>query len=195
VRDDAGDTQDHPYLPHYDWSSVPGDDERFELTPEKEAANAQHAADKEAVEGGRTLRLVLGAPIIVWSFVGIPAFALLALVAVLGLVDRSNVDTSSVDAGLVGFFILLALIEVTSIWAGLMLMRDRISVVRWRAVFFLGLVVAVVVTVSLVFSTARSWEWVLAPVAVWYCVAVALWQWRRSARVASAAERLEDYSP
>ena len=61
-----------------------GDDERYELTSERRAENEQHAADRVAVEGGRTLRLVLGAPIIIWSFVGIPALGLLALVTVLG---------------------------------------------------------------------------------------------------------------
>jgi len=71
MPEETREPQDHPHLPHYGWSSVPGDDERYELTSERRAENEQHAADKLAVEGGRTLRLVLGAPIIIWSFVGI----------------------------------------------------------------------------------------------------------------------------
>jgi len=55
--------------------------------------------------------------------------------------------------------------------------------------------VAVAVWVSLPFSSADTWMWLLAPLAAWYCTATALWYWRRSVRLASAVERLEDYAP
>ena len=59
MREDARAQQDHPYVVRYDWPPDPEHDDRFRLTPEKEARNARHAADKPAVEGGRTVRLVL----------------------------------------------------------------------------------------------------------------------------------------
>ena len=195
MAEETHEEQVHPYLPHYDRSSVEGEDERFAITPERAAENARHAADKLAVEGGRTLRLVLAAPIIIWSFVGIPALGLLALVSVLGVVNGASVDSSQTDAGTVGFFVLLVLIEITSIWEGLLLMRDRLDAARWRAVLVLSIVVALAVSVSLVFSSADTWEWLLVPLAAWYCVAMALSQWRRSVRLASAVQRLEDSSP
>jgi hypothetical protein len=186
--------RDHPFVAHYDWPESPGDD-RFRLTPEKQAENAQHAADKQAVEGGRTLRLVLAAPIVIWSFAGLPALALLAVAAVFGVFGGSDIDTESIDAAVVGFFILLVLIEVASIWEATMLIRERLSVSRWRAVLILSTLVAVAVTASLVVSSPAAREWLLVLVIVWYCVAMALWQWRRSVRLAPAAERLAKYSP
>ena len=59
----------------------------------------------------------------------------------------------------------------------------------------LSTVVAVAVTATLMVSAADDRWWLVVIVIVWYCVAVALWQWRRSVRLASAAERLEKYSP
>ena len=193
--DDTHEQQDHPYLPHYEWASGEGDDERFDVTPERAAENARHAADKEAVEGGRTLRLVLAAPVIVWSFVGIPALALLALVVLLDAVGLITVDYGEMDAATAGFFVLLVLVEITSIWEGMLLMRDRLDVGRWRAVLILSVVVALAVSASLVLSSPEAWEWLVVVAMVWYCVALALWQWRRSVRLDSAVERLEDYSP
>jgi len=195
MADDTHEQQDHPYLPHYEWSSGEGDDERFDITPQRAAENARHAADKEAVEGGRTLRLVLAAPVIVWSFIGIPALALLALVVLLDAVGLISVDYGEMDAGTAGFFALLVLVEVTSIWEGMLLMHDRLDVARWRAVVILSVVVALAVSASLVFSSPDAWEWLIVVAMVWYCIALALWQWRRSVRLASATERLEDYSP
>jgi len=195
VSDGARDRQDHPYLPHYDWPPDPGAEDRFGLTPERRAENAQHGADKRAVEGGRTLRLVLAAPVVVWSFAGAPALTLFALVLLFGVVGGVDVDPSDLDLGLIGFFVLLVLIELASIWEATLLIRDRLSVSRWRAVLLLSTVVAVAVTVALAVSAPGAWEWLLVQVAVWYCVAIAVWQWRRSARLASAVERLEGYSP
>lgn len=194
MPEDTGAGQDHPHVAHYDWPESP-DDDRFRVTPEKQAENAQHAADKEAVEGGRTLRLVLAVPIVIWSFAGIPALALFALAVFFGVLGGSGLDTTDVDAGLIGFFLLLVLIEVASIWEASMLIRDRLSVSRWGAVLILSVVVAVAVTAALLISAPTAREWLLVLVVVWYCVAMALWQWRRSARLASAVERLERYSP
>jgi hypothetical protein len=186
--------RDHPYVAHYDWPESPGDD-RFKLTPEKQRENAQHAADKHAVEGGRTLRLVLAAPIVIWSFAGVPALALFAIAAVFGALSGSDFDMGAVDAPLVGFFVLLVLIEVASIWEATMLVRESLSVARWRAVLILSALVAAAVTAALVVSSPDGREWLLVPAVVWYCVAMALWQWRRSVRLAPAAERLAKYSP
>lgn len=191
----ARDGQDHPYLPHYDWPSDPGAEDRFGLTPQRQEENARHAADKQAVEGGRTLRLVLAAPVVVWSFAGIPALALFALALFFGVIGGADVDLPDIDLELAGFFVLLVLIEVASIWEATMLIRDRLSVSRWRAVLLLSTVVAVAVSVALTASAPEAREWMLVLVVVWYCVAIALWQWRRSARLASAVERLEHYSP
>jgi hypothetical protein len=195
MPEDTREQQDHPYLPHYEWSSVEGDDERFDITPERAAENARHAADKDAVEGGRTLRLVLAAPVVIWSFIGIPALALLALVILLDAVGLITVDYGEMDAATASFFGLLVLVEITSIWEGLLLMRDRLDVGWWRAVTILSVVVALAVSSSLALSSPDAWEWLIVVAMVWYCVALALWQWRRSVRLASAVERLEDYSP
>jgi hypothetical protein len=193
---DRGDaTRDHPYLPHYGWSSIPGGHERYELTPEKQARNEQHAADKEAVEGGRTLRLVLAAPVVIWSFAGIPALVLLAVATLLGVFSGSEFDTGPIDAGLIGFFVLLVVIEVASIWEATMLVRDQLSVPRWRAVLILTVVVAVAVTATWVVWAPVARAWLLVVLVAWYCVGMALWQWRRSVRPASAVERLDKYSP
>ncbi len=193
--EDVRGPQDHPYLPHYEWGSVEGDDERFEVTPEKAAENAQHAADKEAVEGGRTLRLALAAPAILWSFIGIPALALLALVVVLDAAGLISVDYGGMNAATAGFFALLVLVEITSIWEGMLLMRDRLDVGRWRAVLVLSVVVALAVSAALWVLSPDAQEWLIVLAMVWYCVVLALWQWRRSVRLASAVARLEDYSP
>ena len=195
MPDDTPAKQDHPYVAHYDWPPDPAADDRFRLTPEKEALNAQHAADKQAVEGGRTVRLVLAAPIILWSFVGIAALALLAVVTILGSLGGAEVDTTEITAGMIGFFVLLILIEVASIWEGLMLMRDQLSAGRWRAVLVLSAVVAVIVTAALAVEDAFTFEGILVLIIVWYCTCMAVWQWRRSVRLASAVERLETYSP
>lgn len=195
MPDDTPAKQDHPYVAHYDWPTGAADDDRFGLTPEKEALNAQHAADKVAVEGGRTVRLVLAAPIILWSFAGIPALALLAVVTILGVLGGAEVDTKEISLGMIGFFVLLVLIEVASIWEGLMLMRDQLSAGRWRAVLVLSAVVAVIVTLALAANGAIAGEGIVVLVIVWYCTGMALWQWRRSVRLASAVERLETYSP
>jgi hypothetical protein len=187
--------QDHPYLPHYDWPPDPGAQDRFGLTPERQAENAQHAADRQAVEDGRTLRLVLAAPVVVWSFAGIPALALFALALFFGVIGGADVDPSDLDLGLVGFFALLVLIEVASIWEATMLIRERLRASRWRAVFVLSTAAAVAVTTALVVSAPQTREWLLVLLVVWYCVAIAAWQWRRSVRLASAIERLEKHSP
>jgi hypothetical protein len=195
VSDEGRAQQDHPYLPHYGWPPDPGAEDRFGLTPERQAENAQHAADRQAVEGGRTLRLVLAAPVVVWSFAGIPALALFALALFFGVIGGADVDSSDMDPALVGFFVLLVLVEVASIWEATMLIRERLSVSHWGAVLVLSAVVAVAVTAALVVSAPETREWLLVLVVVWYCVAIAAWQWRRSLRLASAVARLENYSP
>jgi len=58
--------QDYPHVAHYEWPADAEHDDRFRMTPERAAENARHAADKKAVESGRTLRLILAAPILVW---------------------------------------------------------------------------------------------------------------------------------
>jgi hypothetical protein len=194
MAEDTSARQDHPYVAHYASPGVP-DDDRFKLTPERQAENAQHAADKQAVEGGRTLRLVLAAPVVIWSFAGIPALALFALALFFGVLGGSDVDAQDLDGGLVWFFVLMVLIEIASIWEAGMLIRDRLSISRWRTVLILSAVVAVAVSAALVVSAPSAREWLLVLVVVWYCVGMALWQWRRSVRLASAVDRLEKYSP
>jgi hypothetical protein len=106
-----------------------------------------------------------------------------------------EIDTGDVDAGLVGFFVLLVLIEAASIWEATMLIRDHLSVSRWGAVLVLSSIAAIAVTAALVVSSPDGRVWLVVLVIVWYCVVMALWQWRRSVRLASAVERLEKYSP
>lgn len=196
MTDDSTTKRDHPYVAHYDWSAVGGDDDRFRITPEQEARNAQHAADKAAVESGRTLRLILGAPIMIWSFVGIPVFGLFALLMLLGAVTGSLVEGEGTSPALFGFIALLVLIEVASIWEGLLLMRDELNAGKWRVVLVLATVVALIVTASVALWAGDVTQGVVIVVAVvWYSVLVAVWQWRRSVRLASAVERLDTYSP
>ncbi len=195
MPDDAREPQDHPYVAHYDWPLDSGAEDRFSLTPEKAAADAQHVADREAVYGGRGLRLVLAAPVIAWSFVGIPVLVLLAAVAIIGLFGSADIEAKQITPGTAGLFALLALIEVAAIWEALMLWRDQLDIGRWRAVLVMSALVAVAVSVALWLFGDGSSEATVATVVVWYCAAVALWQWRRSVRLASAIERLEKYSP
>jgi hypothetical protein len=192
MPDDTRAEQDHPYVAHYDWPPDPAAEDRFRLTPEKEAANAQHAADREAVYGGRGLRLVLAAPVIAWSFVGIPVLVLLGAMTVLGILGYADVEITS---GTIGLFAALILIEVAAIWEALMLWRDQLNAGRWRAVLVLSALVAVAVSVALWLFGDRSSEAMVAVIIVWYCTAMAVWQWRRSVWLAAAVERLERYSP
>jgi hypothetical protein len=196
MTDDTTARQEHPYLAHYGWSAVDGDDDRFRITPEQEARNAQHAADKAAVEGGRTLRLILAAPIVIWSFAGMPALGLFVLLVLLGAVDESLVDWGGASAGLLVFIALLVLIEVASIWEGLLLVRDELNARKWRVVLALATVVAVIVTAATAaWAGAVTQGVVIVLTVVWYAVLIAAWQWRRSVRLASAVERLDTYSP
>jgi hypothetical protein len=184
--------QDHPYVAHYDWPPDAAADDRFSVTPEKAATNAQHAADREAVYGGRGLRLVLAAPVIAWSFVGIPVLLLLGAMTILGILGWADVEITSRTIGLL---IALVFIEGAAIWEALMLWRDQLSIGRWRAVLVLSALVAVAVSVALWLVGDGSSEAAAAAVIVWYCTALAVWQWRRSVLLASAIERLEKYSP
>ena len=192
MPEDTREPQDHPYVAHYDWPPDSVAEDRFRRTPEKEAADAQHVADREAVYGGRGLRLVLAVPVIVWSFVGIPVLVLLAVVAILGVLGWMDVEITS---GTLGLFAALVLIEVAAIWEALMLWRDQLSIGRWRAVLVLSALVAVAVSVALLLFGDGSSEALVAVILVWYCTAVAMWQWRRSVRLASSVERLDKYSP
>jgi hypothetical protein len=81
--------------------------------------------------------------------------------------------------------------QVASIWEATMLIRERLSVSRWRAVLILSTLVAA----SLLVSSPAEGEWLLVLVFAWCCVAMASWQWRPSARLASAVERLAKYAP
>ena len=192
MPEDTRGPQDHPYVAHYDWPPDSAAEDRFRLTPEKEAANAQHAADREAVYGGRGLRLVLAAPVIIWSFVGIPVLVLLGAMTILGALGYADVQ---ITRGTIGLLAALILIEVAAIWEALMLWREQLSAGRWRAVLVLSALVAVAVSVALWLFGDGSSEALVAVILVWYCTAVAVWQWRRSVRLASAVERLENYSP
>jgi O-antigen/teichoic acid export membrane protein len=196
MTDDTTARQDHPYLAHYGWSADGEDDDRFRITPEQEARNAQHAADKAAVEGGRTLRLVLAAPIIIWSFAGLPVLALFVLLVLLGAVEESLVDWEGPSSGLLLFIALLVLIEVASVWEGLLLMRDELNARKWRIVVSLATVAAVIVTAAMAAWAGAVTQGVVIVLAlVWYAALIAAWQWRRSVRLASAVERLDTYSP
>ena len=192
MPEDTRAQQDHPYVAHYEWPPDSAAEDRFRLTPEKQAANAQHATDREAVYGGRGLRLVLAAPVIVWSFVGVPVLVLLAAMTIFSILGWADVEITS---GTVGLLAALVLIEGAAIWEALMLWRDQLSIGRWRAVLALSALVAVAASVALWLSGDGSSESTAAVVIVWYCTAVAVWQWRRSVRLASAVERLEKYSP
>jgi hypothetical protein len=192
---DPHEKQDHPYVAHYEWSSVPGAEDPERLTAEQEARNTQHALDKEAVEGGRALRLILAAPIVVWSFVGIPVLALFVLGVAVGAFEGSLFEAEGLTPGLAGLLGLLILIEVTSIWEALLLLRNQIDPRRWLIVLALSMIVAAIVTLALARWEGMAAEGWLAAAAACYSVAIAAWQLRRSCRLAPAAERLEQYSP
>ena len=187
--------QDHPYVAHYDWSAVPGEEDLVRLTPAQEAENAQHACDKEAVESGNTLRLVLAAPVIIWGVVALPALLLVVLVLILSAFDRSLLSSFEASWGLAGFLALLLLIEAASIWEGKLLLRNELSPRQWLGVLLLTLTVAVTVTVALALRKSMSTEGWAGVAVVWYCVAVAGALLVRVRRLAPAARRLEHYSP
>ena len=114
----------------------------------------------------------------------------------LGAVTGSLVEGEGTSPALFGFIALLVLIEVASIWEGLLLMRDELNAGKWRVVLVLATVVALIVTASVALWAGDVTQGVVIVVAVvWYSVLVAVWQWRRSVRLASAVERLDTYSP
>lgn len=187
--------KDHPYVAHYEWSSVPGVEDPERLTADQVAKNAQHARDKEAVEGGRTLRLVLAAPIVAWSFAGIPILTLFILGVVVGAFEGSLFEGGGLSSGVVGLVALMVLIEVTSIWEGLLLMRNQISPRSWLVVLGLTVAVAAIVTVALAPWHAMAGPWWVVIAAACYSVVLAALQLWRTRRLAPAAARLEEYSP
>ena len=195
MSDDARENRDHPHVAHYGWSAVAGAEDPERLTPEQQAANDQHALDKEAVESGRTVRLLLAVPIIICGVIALPALVLVVLVLIIAAFDGSLVSGIEASWGLAGFLALLVLIEVACIWEGKLLMRNELVVRRWAIVLPLTLVAAVGVTVAVAPWRATSTEAWLGLAAAWYVVLVASAQLVRARRLAPAAERLEKYSP
>jgi hypothetical protein len=195
MPDDARENRDHPYVAHYEWSAVPGAEDPERLTPEQQAANDQHAIDKEAVEGRRGLRLVLAVPIILCGVIALPALVLLVFVLIISAFDRSLVSSVVASWGLAGVLALLVLIEVTCVWEGKLLLRNDLVARRWAIVLMLTLASAVSVTVALAPWEGTSTEAWLGLAAAWYALLVAAAQLVRARRLAPAAGRLEQYSP
>ena len=195
MPDDARENRVHPHVAHYGWSAVPGAEDPERLTPEQRAANDQHAVDKEAVEGGRALQLVLAVPIIICGVIALPALMLIVFVLTLSAFDRSLVSSIEASWGLAGFLALLVLIEVACVWEGKLLMRNDLVARRWAIVLVLTLAAAAIVTMALTPWEGTSTEGWLGTAAAWYCVVVAAAQLVRARRLAPAAARLEQYSP
>jgi len=196
MADESTTKPEQPFVAHYDWSAIPGVEDAKRLTPEQQAESAQHAADREAIGRGHGVRLALAVPVILWSFAGVAVLSLAAVVVVIWLVSGDQVVSGfEVTRGLVGFFAIVAVLEIATIRAGTLLFRDNGGRTAWLVVVVLAGLAMVAIGVWLgVLAGGPQGAWVSLAAAV-YAFVVGITQWLRSRRVADAARRLEKYSP
>jgi hypothetical protein len=192
VRDDR---QDHPYVAHYDWSAVGSVEPPGAVDEQERAALAQHADDRVALEAGHTLRLWLAVPLVLWSFLGVAVFVLMAVILVLAAAGRGDLDDLELSWSL-GLFVGLALLlTVASIWSALLLIRDLVRPGAWLAVLLCSLTVAVAGIIWLSGWEDASSAAVASVALAVYLTLVAGTQLARCARLREAAARSERYAP
>jgi hypothetical protein len=185
---------DHPHVGHYTWPPTDASDDRF--APHDGEAVERHAADRVAIERGRTLRIWLAVPIVVASLLGLAVIAISAAIWGIDLIAGgsaiSELESTPVS---VAFWVLIVLFDAALIGAGRLLISDRVSTLGWAVVAALAAVVA------LSGSAWLSRRGVSDRVAVgsvafsWYTLVVAVVQLVRCVRLKPAAERLEVFSP
>lgn len=196
MPDESTAKQDQPFVAHYDWSAIPGVEDPRRLTSEQQAANEKHAEDRLEVERGHGLRLALAVPIVIWSFAGVAVLGLATVVIVVWLVGRGNVIAGfEVTGGLVGFLAIVAVLEIATIRAGTLLIRDNGGPVAWLVVLVSAGAAMVAIGVWLgLLGGGPTGAWVSLAAAV-YTFIVGVLQWVRSRRLVDAVQRLEEYSP
>lgn len=186
---------DHPHVGHYSWPSSDTSDER--LASQDSDAVTHHAADRVALERGRTLRLWLAVPIVVASLLGMGVIALPALLVIHRLIAGGEpVSDFHLTSGLVTLGTLVVAFEAALIWAGRLLISDRVSPFGWAVVLALAAVVALVAGVWL-FQGGGSGQADerLVVATAWYTTVVSATQLRRSVRLKPAAERIGAFLP
>jgi hypothetical protein len=196
MPDESTAKPDQPYVAHYDWSAIPGVEDPKRLTPEQQTENDRHAADRASVERGHGLRLALAVPIVIWSFAGVAVLGLAAVVIVIWLVGRGHaIDGFEVTGGLVGFLAIVAVLEIATIRAGTLLIRDNGGPGAWLVVLVSAGAAMVAIGFWLgLLAGGPQGAWVSLAAAV-YTFVVGVLQWVRERRLADAVQRLEEYSP
>jgi hypothetical protein len=178
--------------PSYDWSRIPG-----VLDPQAEAAElaalGRHAALKSSLERGRTLRLWLTAPLFVWSFTGMAVMVLVVIVSALHLAGR--VEDFALTWSLAGFSVVAIVLEVVVMWSAALLIRDRIRPRSWATVASLALAALALATVLLVRAPQVELMAWLGYGAGVYALIVAVEQFLRARRLASAEMAVDERSP
>ncbi len=178
---------------HYDWSSMPSVLSEEE-TARRLAEAEHHSRDKAAVDRGHTLRLLIAAPVVVWSL-GLMA-AVIVLVAVPTVQALFGAaDDFSVDAWVAAFVVTVVLAETAAIWSALILIRDVIRPVAWLVIIALS--VAALATAVVMLLAAGDGQQVdfLAVAAISYVLVVALLELPRARRLSRVVDEVERWYP
>jgi hypothetical protein len=177
----------------YDWSSMPS-----VLSPEETTARLaeveRHDRQKSKLDSGHTLRLVLAAPIAVWSL-GLMAVVILAVILPVMQLLWGAVSDFEVDGWLVVFVAVVVLAEVASIWSGSILIKDTVRPRAWLVIGMLaGAALAGAVVMLVAGGDAQDVD-LLGIGAMTYVLVVALVQLARARRLAGAAAEVEGWNP
>jgi hypothetical protein len=187
VKRDA--TRDRP---SYDWSRIPG-----VLDPQAEAAELaalrRHAALKSSLERGHTVRLLLAAPLFIWSFTGMAAMVLVVVVSALHLAGR--VEDFTLTWSLAGFSLVVIVLEVVVMWSVALLIRDRIRPRSWATVASLAFVALALATVLLLRAPGVGLLAWLGYGAGMYALVIAVEQFFRARRLVAAEAAVDERSP
>jgi len=178
--------------PSYDWSRIPG-----VLDPQAEAAELaalrRHAALKGSLERGQTGRLLLAAPLFIWSFTGMAVTVLVLLVSALHLAGL--VDDFVLTWDLAGLSATVIVLQVVVMWSASLLMRDRIRPHSWATVAALAVAALALATVLLVrMPEVQLIVW-LGYGAGMYALVIAVEQFVRAHRLVAAEAAVDERSP
>jgi len=178
--------------PSYDWSRIPG-----VLDPQAEAAQLaalrRHAALKSSLERGHTVRLLLAAPLFIWSFTGMAVMVLVVAVSTLHLAGL--VDDLALTWDLAGLFATVIVLEVVVLWSASLLIRDRIRPRSWATVAALAVAALALATVLLLRAPEVELLAWLGYGAGMYALVIAVEQFFRARRLVSAEMAVDERSP
>lgn len=186
---------DHPHVAHYTWPATAGESHE-RPSGARRAANLQHAADRLLLERGRSLRLVAAVPLVLWSFIGGGLiFLTLIVVGVTLASDAHVVADLRATPDLVAFELLALVLEVATVWASSSLISDRVRPRSWPVIAGMSLVPLVAGSAWLVPMEDPPRPALLGLGVAAYALIIALWQWRRVARLRGVLDRVRQFSP